>query len=611
MPSIRDAIDKNINRIKAGGDTGTGRGTVTSTAYPTPLLDIPNGLPQRGMFPADIILASDRSDSSRAFRGAGVRSSTFPYPPQKVTVSTVKKVSSSTAASNSKSAVLKLQVNNIDNPDQELLNLLSGPNITLVQQPDGGVVITGSGGDGLIHGNTIWEIDSAYFLLRDNFYQNGNSDSTTAGTVGDLNWAWSSPSTTQIGGFSNYQAPYFSGTSIVPDNTVNKFGYIVPSWQSSLTQANPVRSPVWPLFDHPSWECTWVFQLDRSDPLSTSDTAFNSSPVLPNTSFYLGFVGWDSNTLITRSSQGARPYCFAGLRYDRDPGVTLTLTSVGNSSGGVAVYSGTITGGGTGGGFVGQKFTIAGFTASNNNGVFICTASTTSTITLANASATAETHAATAQSPSITDTTFKFEAVSNTMMNQYLRNNTQGNIYDTAITPAENVWYRLDMICTSQGQLQISLTGGGVTTGFQTLNIPQYSFTGATVTFNAGSNGPIQYAFSTSGLNNLVGAGEGTILNISGWSGGSRGSSFTETMRGFNDVTPRSAYDSQIGSTSSQGSAVFTFYPGFYPAVIFGNDSESSPAVNKSLIVNFFAFVWNPGVDGGSGTPNSLLPRYF
>lgn len=75
----------------------------------------------------------------------------------------------------------------------------------------------------------------------------------------------------------------------------------------------------------------------------------------------------------------------------------LTLTAVAASINGDAAYTGTITGGGSDA-YVGQLFTVAGFTGANNNGQFVCVASTGSVLTLANADATAETHAATATS---------------------------------------------------------------------------------------------------------------------------------------------------------------------------------------------------------------------
>ena len=82
--------------------------------------------------------------------------------------------------------------------------------------------------------------------------------------------------------------------------------------------------------------------------------------------------------------------------------VVFTLTSVANASGGNTVYTGTITGGtpvasGAANAYVGVAFTISGFTNGvANNGLFWCTASTATTLTLNNTAGVAETHAATA-----------------------------------------------------------------------------------------------------------------------------------------------------------------------------------------------------------------------
>lgn len=75
--------------------------------------------------------------------------------------------------------------------------------------------------------------------------------------------------------------------------------------------------------------------------------------------------------------------------------VAETHAGVATPEYGTAVYTGTITGGGSNA-FAGETFTVAGFTGANNNGTFIATASTTTTLTLENGVATAETHAATA-----------------------------------------------------------------------------------------------------------------------------------------------------------------------------------------------------------------------
>lgn len=74
----------------------------------------------------------------------------------------------------------------------------------------------------------------------------------------------------------------------------------------------------------------------------------------------------------------------------------LVLTSVANASAGTTVYTGTITGGAANA-LVGQIFMITGFTTNQiNNGAFVVTASTATTLTVNNAGGIAETHAATA-----------------------------------------------------------------------------------------------------------------------------------------------------------------------------------------------------------------------
>lgn len=89
------------------------------------------------------------------------------------------------------------------------------------------------------------------------------------------------------------------------------------------------------------------------------------------------------------------------------PAGALTLTSVAASSGGSAVYTGTITGG-TSPNYVGQRFVITGFVNSVNDGTFLCTACSTTTLTLSNPSAIAETHAGTATAQNLIRTNVAF-----------------------------------------------------------------------------------------------------------------------------------------------------------------------------------------------------------
>ena len=71
-------------------------------------------------------------------------------------------------------------------------------------------------------------------------------------------------------------------------------------------------------------------------------------------------------------------------------GPVYVFTSVAASSGGSAVYTGAVTGG-SGNAFAGLYFRVAGFTNAANNGGFICSASTATSLTLSNPSAVAET----------------------------------------------------------------------------------------------------------------------------------------------------------------------------------------------------------------------------
>ena len=67
-----------------------------------------------------------------------------------------------------------------------------------------------------------------------------------------------------------------------------------------------------------------------------------------------------------------------------------------------------------------------------------------------------------------------------------------------------------------------------------------------------------------------------------------------------------------VAFASVTGTPVCSCYPAMLPYLAFGNDTSASPVANsKAVTIDFFGFVWNPGVGGGSGTPNPVLPRYF
>lgn len=78
--------------------------------------------------------------------------------------------------------------------------------------------------------------------------------------------------------------------------------------------------------------------------------------------------------------------------------ISFVLTSVANAVSTSTTYTGTITGGANNV-YAGLSFTITGFTTPANNGTFVCTASTTTTLVLTSSVGVSETHAAVAALP--------------------------------------------------------------------------------------------------------------------------------------------------------------------------------------------------------------------
>lgn len=613
MPSIQDAIARNKARIAAGGQTGTGIGPQASiNIAPTPPQDLPvgNGIPQRGMFSADLVLASDRSDSSRAFRGQGTRSAAFPYSVQGIkTAPTIVVPAASAAAA---AVALALETNGLPNPNQNLLNLVQGANITITANPDGSVVIVGTGGDGLFHGDAIWDVDPAVSFWRDDFYF-GSATNATGGvsTFGELRWdalVGSGATYNKVTGYS----PYFGQIRIDAGTTTTTCSQIFSprgNAPDSGTIAGGVFSAGLPLLDYAGWKMVWIFGF----PVSRSQATATPFP-LTKTQFYCGLappaslttsVAWQPNAV------NARPPFFVGLRYDTDPGLgTFTLTSVANASGGTTVYTGTITGGGAT--FIDKSFTITGFTNPANNGTFICTTANSTTLTLINTGGVAETHAATAKDISISDSTFQFEVVSN-LNNNANRINTSGTVVNTGITPKENVFYRFELVSLSANVVTMNLVGDDGSSFSSTFSsIPTTSVKGNTGggTFSlAVANGIFamsQTANASNTTSNMVWA-PGSVVKVTG----AANSYFNKTWTIGGDFftshwTTYTGDSTSITETTS--SATQTGYPGLMPYFAFGNDTQTTP-LTKSIGLDFWAFVINHGLAGV--TANPALARYW
>jgi hypothetical protein len=126
-------------------------------------------------------------------------------------------------------------------------------------------------------------------------------------------------------------------------------------------------------------ELTNRLTLQRRPGLSVFSTAVYPSVPLRSFPFQLNDGSGTIQVLVDCGSTGS-----------------LVISAAGNASGGSTIYTGTFPNGASNA-YVGFVFQVAGFvTNANNNGTFVCTASTTTTLTLSNALGVAESHAATA-----------------------------------------------------------------------------------------------------------------------------------------------------------------------------------------------------------------------
>jgi hypothetical protein len=513
MPSLNNARKNNAIRIAAGGETGTGVGNYPpnqSSVTPTPQapqdLPIGAGLPQRGMFSADLVLASDRSDSSRVFRGQGTRSATFPY--QSAPIKTSPTVVTSEASSSTVvGSSLVLETNGLLNPNQSLQNVV-GVGISIQANPDGSVVFEDTNtGDGLAHGDPIWDVDTAYVLLRDDFTVT-RASSSSGGAIGELAWIIGGTA-----GTAQYQwagIPPHLGTISWSNATSSGNSACLWGPNAGATANGYINSMA--LLNNPGWKMVYVFQFSPLGGASGVAASFTSK------SFYLGLTGDLSDTDV--ASSASRPQIFIGLRYDTDR-----------------------------------------------------------------------------TNPSIADTTFHFEVVQNTLVSSYSRNNTQGTTYDTGITPTANTWYRLEILCTVAGSVQLSLYEEGQSSG-QTSTIAVSTYT-VTLTGNAAAientNGIAEFSF----FSHQHPWGPGAAIVISGLTGSGAGALDGSWVVDLPNGSSTSIFwtnpEANVSDVNTNGTV--TGYPNLVPCIRWGNNTTAGSWTQDTYFqLDFFGFVWNSGL---------------
>lgn len=399
-----------------------------------------------------------------------------------------------------------LKTNGTSNTDQTLLNIAAGTNVSITNSSGTTTINAATTNDGLIHGDAIWETDSAYIVQREDFI---NNVSNSNNLYGDLRWA--SVAADSGGGIQIYQryVPHLGVLAVNNNSTQNE--YITLAQQPDDT-GTPF-SCTYPLLDYPNWKAVWVFGFDVGANMAST---LPSNPFsMTNKSMYIG-LQYNIGDFL------GRPSIFMGLRYDTDT-----------------------------------------------------------------------------TSPSIADTTMKFEVIANTLSNS--RNNTQGTTYDTTLTPTSGAWYRFEMEYTTVGSLVMTLYNGS-TSVTNTFTVSPYS---VTVDGSGIENGVFEIETST-----YSAAVSGSVMTLADLTyitplNGTQ-VCYSSTGQKMFGLTSNSnvSLDSDTGSLAS--------YPGTIPFVTWGNNStEATPTADSALLWDFYSFIWNPGVGGGSGTPTTDLSRYF
>lgn len=375
-------------------------------------------------------------------------------------------------------------------------------------------------GDGLVHGDAIWEIDPAYVLLRDDFLalnpQGGANGSSFTSQV-----PWYAVSSGSVSYRTN-EPPYLGAVALSNSASINNSSFLL---LNSFNGAGIIDSGGWPLLDYPSWKYVCNFMLQRGG----TTVPAGQAPVFSMTkvSLYVGLGNWQPNGALVANQQ-PRPPVFCGLRFDTDP-----------------------------------------------------------------------------TAPAISDSQFVFEAVCNSAsMLSLTRQNTQGNTFATGIVPAELVPYRLEIVCTVVGTVVMTLSVNGSPQSTATLTVPQYVNSPTLEYMSVNGYGAINFT--------SIGAApcaSGSLVTCTGlptaFNGVKKAVIVAAGTTWFNFLLAGT-----VGQTAASGTA--TMNPALFPFISIGNSSQAAPVANQNgLVVDSVSFVWNPGVGGGTGTPNPTKSRFF
>lgn len=166
--------------------------------------------------------------------------------------------------------------------------------------------------DGLVHGDSIWDVDPVVVKLYDEFF---GGTTATAGAFGNLGWAQTgSVNATPIyweGG------PPHVGVMVMPPPSAT-----AQQTSGIIKQApNTIRGGM-PLLDYPGWKMEWVWRWGYIQ--SDLGTGLSSAAISSTTKF-CNYIGISDTGMFGATL--SRPFSFIGLRFDTDAGSQQTNAS--------------------------------------------------------------------------------------------------------------------------------------------------------------------------------------------------------------------------------------------------------------------------------------------
>ncbi len=204
--------------------------------------------------------------------------------------------------------------------------------------------------------------------------------------------------------------------------------------------------------------------------------------------------------------------------------------------------------------------------------------------------------------PAISDSTIKLEAVFNSLSGSNARNNTQGTVVNTGVTPAMDNYYRLEITCIASGVVTMSLNGSAPST----FNLSPVVVTAAAGSTHQASQGLARLTLAnTNGKQPWFAGSQITVSLLTAFNG----LHTTNPLEGTNNGIIIFASGANIGTTASSGWQV-TGFPALFPIFNWGNDTVAAPTSDTRILVDYFGFVWNKGLAGATN-PTATLPRYW